>query len=279
MSKHNKKKNKNKTNNVLEAKNIWASTACHKPTEIIPNLYLCKERQVKDLVKEKKIDVLVPLAELDGEIWNTGFCGEVLYYPIEDYGVLPQSILKRCVTDIISRLKAKKVAIFCLGGHGRTGYVAACVLGKLGYDDPIRTVRNKYCKSAIECNEQVESIATFLNKPHLKETYHMANYGYRYGGYGGYGYGGYGYGSLYNDYINIPYQPYQISSFTTSTKEEGVESEHIITKAGFPEYTARKWYEEDMSASGEEVESWDELDVNSRQKMYDFYYAVAIGDC
>ena len=267
MSKRNKKRNNKKTVSTTPAtKNIWRSKPCHEPTEVAPNLFLCKESQIMGLVKSKKIDVLVPLADLDGRIWKTGFNGEILYYPVEDYGSLPQHILKRCVTDIVSRLKTKKVAIFCMGGHGRTGYIAACVLGKMGYDDPIRTVRNKYCKSAIECNEQVESIAEFLGKPKLIEAYKMsvANFGWN------------SWERYYSDYS---YNSYLSSQTTLLSDIYGVESEHIVVRSGFPEYLAKKWYKEDMETSNEEAEEWEEMDKEYRQKMYDFYYDIATGNC
>lgn len=283
-NKMNKLNNLSKTNTSPDISPKFGYKPCHEPTEIVSNLYLCKELQVKELIKAKKVDVLVPLAEVSGSIWDWGFNGEILYYPIEDYSVLPQHILKRCVTDIISKLKTKKVALFCLGGHGRTGYIAACVLGKLGYDDPIRIVRNKYCQSAIECNEQVESIATFLNKPKLAVKYYMESTSL----YGYYGYSNYGNHSNYSNYYNpynysktySPRSLYSLLEDDYSEKEEkeyGIEPECIETKLDFPEEMAKKWYSEDMIASGEEGDDWDDLDMEYRQTLYDYYRSIALG--
>lgn len=251
MSKKNKHKKKKYSFKSYEA---YSLKPCHEATEIIPNLFLCKEPQIKELVKSKKIDVLVPLADLDGSIWETGFKGEILYYPVEDFGVLPQHILKRCVNNIIGRLKKHKVAVFCMGGHGRTGYIAACILGKLGYEDPIKTVRNKYCKSAIECNEQVESIATFLEKPKLAETYHIQPTTTF---------------SRWGSYYNSPYSCYNYGSAFTDIPVSN--SGDLKTKSGISESMVKHLYEEDCLYSQIEYDAWEDLDLDNRQALYDYY--------
>ena len=63
------------------------------------------------------------------------------------------------------------MGLFCLGGHGRTGYVASAVLGKLGYEDPIGFLRKKYCGRAVESNAQISHIAQFLDRPELFDEY------------------------------------------------------------------------------------------------------------
>ena len=147
---------------------------CHEGVkEVHENLFCCKLSDVKDVTKiTNMVDVLVPLAELEGSVWQRGFRGEILYYPISDFDILPSDILERAVQEIINRLdEGKKVCIFCLGGHGRTGYMTAAVLGRLGYDDPIAFIRSNYCKSAVETNSQVKHLADFLDSPVLAELY------------------------------------------------------------------------------------------------------------
>ena len=101
-------------------------------------------------------------------IWNTGFRGEILYYPIEDYGVLPDEILERLVEEIIAWLDAgKRVGLFCAGGHGRTGYVAACVLIRQGVEKPISYLRERYCRHAVESQKQWEAILRFTETQRL----------------------------------------------------------------------------------------------------------------
>lgn len=146
--------------------------ACHAgPVEIIPNLFLATIYEANDL-PALGVTTLVPLDSLFGNIWKTGFRGEILYYPISDYDVLPDDVLKTLVAAIVTRLNSGvKVGLFCMGGHGRTGYIAAIVLGLLGYDDPIGFIREHYCCLAIETNEQVEHIADVLDKPELYDLY------------------------------------------------------------------------------------------------------------
>jgi hypothetical protein len=117
-------------------------------------------------------DTLVPLHDLGADIWKTGFRGEILYCPIKDYGVLPDDVLDDLVSKIIYRLNCgQKAGLFCQGGHGRTGYVASIVLGKLGYEDPIQFLRSNYCRNAVESDIQVQHIAEVLEKPELAQKY------------------------------------------------------------------------------------------------------------
>ena len=147
---------------------------CHVgPVEVIGGLFCGGESEVIDMIsKPVQVDTLVPLNKLEASIWDMGFRGEILYYPINDFGTLPGDVLDEMVSKIICRINDnKKVGLFCLGGHGRTGYVASVVLGKLGYDDPIKFLRSNYCKNAVESSEQVNHIAEILGKPELADEY------------------------------------------------------------------------------------------------------------
>jgi hypothetical protein len=146
--------------------------SCHSgPVEIIPNFFLATIYEANEL-PALGVTTLVPLDSLYGNIWRTGFRGEILYYPIQDYDILPDDVLQQLVDAIVTRLSVGvKVGLFCMGGHGRTGYIAATVLGALGYDDPIGFIRQHYCSLAIETNEQVEHIAHVLDKPELCDRY------------------------------------------------------------------------------------------------------------
>ncbi len=130
--------------------------------EIIPGLLLGSAADAERIVREGA-DVLVPLASLDGSVWKTGFRGEILYYPIEDRNVLPGDVLCELVDRICERLgKGMKVGIFCAGGHGRTGYVAACVLARHGIRDPIGFLRREYSKEAVETEQQRNEVLSYL---------------------------------------------------------------------------------------------------------------------
>lgn len=196
---------------------------CHNgPVEVYPNLYLGSLGESSQMAKF--CDILVPLAECYGSIWDNGFRGEIWYYPIRDYSVLPDDVADKAVHKIVSALEnKKKVGIFCLGGHGRTGYLACLVLGALDYADPIRYVRENYCKLAVESNSQIKQIAEKCEAPWLYDEYkeddwgtsglnawleahqggyNAYDYGYNY--YGNYGNYGYGYnGWDFDDGLNI----------------------------------------------------------------------------
>jgi len=133
----------------------------HQAKEIVPGLMLGGIRDLQ-LMLDWKPDVLVPLDRLPGYVWETGFRGEILYYPITDYCVLPSDVLAKLVDAVTERLrKGKRVALFCIGGHGRTGYVAACVLHRLGVQNPIDFLRRNYSFSAVESEEQELEVERF----------------------------------------------------------------------------------------------------------------------
>lgn len=147
--------------------------SCHSgPVEVVKNLFCGGEDEAPAMASKIQVDVLVPLLHLDAATLESRFRGEVLYCPIKDYGVLDSDVLDALVSEILDRLnRDKKVGLFCMGGHGRTGYVASVVLGKLGHDDPIGFLRSNYCRKAVESNAQVRHIAEVLGKPELVERY------------------------------------------------------------------------------------------------------------
>ncbi len=135
-----------------------------QPVEIVPGLILGSLRALNAML-DMKPDVLFPLDRLPGWIWDTDFRGEIVYYPIMDYCALPDDVLEQLVAAVLDRLQAgKRVAIFCIGGHGRTGYVAACVLHQLGKENPVACLKQKYSPSAVESEEQELAIERFLQR-------------------------------------------------------------------------------------------------------------------
>lgn len=145
---------------------------CHSYKEILPNFFIGGTGHVQDFVQKEKVEVLIPLDSLTGKIWEWGFDGEIYYYPIEDYYILPEDAEINLVQKIINYLEqGKKVAMFCLGGHGRTGYIASLVLGYEGIADPIGYLRSNYCTEAVESTEQVKAIADFMGNPELYKKY------------------------------------------------------------------------------------------------------------
>ena len=79
---------------------------------------------------------------------------DIIYINWEDRGVVHYSILIPVVNKIIEYLEeGVNVEMGCWGGHGRTGTVAACVLGaveKLDGATAIKELRKRYCSHAVE---------------------------------------------------------------------------------------------------------------------------------
>ena len=194
---------------------------CHDVTEICRNLFIGGLNSVTEMITEKQVDVLVPLDSLDGNIWDLGFRGEILYYPIRDFGTLPYDVYCDLIDIIYQKLylENKKVGLFCLGGHGRTGYVACGVLGKLGYADPIAQIRKVYCNSAVESNSQIKQIAKYCHAPSLETKYYIDEFQGFGRGYMNWRYGS-GY-SYYDDYDNYSPSITPIHGSLKNDKKEG----------------------------------------------------------
>jgi protein-tyrosine phosphatase len=132
--------------------------------EVIHNLILGGEEDLPDFLGMNP-QVLVPLNRLSGKIWNYGFRGEILYCPITDGGVLPDDVLENLVEKILERMdNCQRVVIFCAGGLGRTGYVAACVLWRWGKKTPIEFLRANYRYTAVETVEQIKAVLRYCSK-------------------------------------------------------------------------------------------------------------------
>lgn len=186
-----------------QSKNVQSvpKRACHTgAVQVVDGLYASSFRDSLDLVDKVNVDIIVPLDSANDDIWLNGWRGEVWYYPTRDYGVLPIDLAKELVGRVIDALaQGKKVGVFCIGGHGRTGYVLSMILGKLGYAQPITYLRKHYCVNAVEAESQVRQIATVLDiaerdlyeteDEYLEDTRYFSKpksyggYGYSYGGY------------------------------------------------------------------------------------------------
>lgn len=150
------------------------SFQAHKATEIYPGVILGGLRDLDDILALKP-DVLVPLDRVPGTIWEDGYCGEILYIPIVDESILPEHILESFIDQLLEHICDKRrIAIFCIGGHGRTGYIASCLLYRLGIKNPIAYIRKNYCmhftKRDIGDAELARIAAEHVSDPkHLEE--------------------------------------------------------------------------------------------------------------
>lgn len=64
------------------------------------------------------------------------------------------------VDDLMDIEEEKDLIVFCIGGHGRTGTVLSVLYGLVHPDkgDPVKVIREKYCKKAVESNSQLDYI-------------------------------------------------------------------------------------------------------------------------
>ncbi len=110
-----------------------------------------------------RAEVLVPLTLERVVPWDFGVSYSVLAAPLQDYGGVPPYWQDFLEESVIPRLEAgKKLLVFCIGSHGRTG----CFLGsliallesKIETPDPIAAVRARHCLKAVESRRQAEAI-------------------------------------------------------------------------------------------------------------------------
>lgn len=66
------------------------------------------------------------------------------------------------VGEVTKRNRNINVLVACQGGHGRTGTVLSCLIMAAGVtaakDDPITWLRDRYCKRAVESQDQIDYI-------------------------------------------------------------------------------------------------------------------------
>jgi hypothetical protein len=54
-----------------------------------------------------------------------------------------------------------KIAVYCEGGHGRTGTFLSIIAHRLGYREPVKHIRQVYCRKAVESLAQINYIKSF----------------------------------------------------------------------------------------------------------------------
>jgi hypothetical protein len=127
----------------------------------------------RDTIDSMGADTLILLDKvwLPSRILDTG--GEikqvnqrVIYFPIVDMEAPREQELREfnLLIEIIRNdlFCGKSVHVQCIGGHGRTGLVIACYVGKYrGIKNPVKWVRENYCEEAVESWRQIEFISKF----------------------------------------------------------------------------------------------------------------------
>lgn len=88
---------------------------------------------------------------------------QLIWLPLKDFGGVPANWRQTLEGIIIPQLEAgKQVLAFCEGGHGRTGTFLGSLVALLEDSaetpDPIEAVRQRYCRKAVETQDQVDGI-------------------------------------------------------------------------------------------------------------------------
>jgi hypothetical protein len=85
-------------------------------------------------------------------MWTPDWPSEYLDWP--DFGVPREhEAADRQISETWRQAQeGKRVEVACIGGHGRTGTVLACmaVLAGIPADEAVRWVRNQYCERAVQ---------------------------------------------------------------------------------------------------------------------------------
>ena len=140
--------------------------------ELLPGLIAGDIWNMKDML-DRKPDTIVVLDRLPASVWDSGFEGEILYYPIEPFGVLPTKMLERLTGEIETRVRdGKRVAIFSREDCGRIGYVAACALFQLGVREPVYHIRRTWSAAALPVDAQESEVALFCYRHIAKIFWH-----------------------------------------------------------------------------------------------------------
>ena len=87
----------------------------------------------------------------------------LIYVVWPDMGIIPSKDYE-ALLDYLERLLAggKKVAVGCLGGHGRTGTILAGLVKRIEHlsaNQAIDSLRKRYCHSAVETKSQEDLVA------------------------------------------------------------------------------------------------------------------------
>lgn len=150
--------------------NMWKMNNGIK--ELHPGLIAGDIWNLKEMLARKP-DTIVVLDRLPARVWDSGFKGEILYYPIEPFGVLPVLMLERLTGEIAARVQGgKQVAIFSLEDCGRISYVAACALFQLGVRQPVDLLRQIWDVSALTEGVQESEASLFRYRRIAKARWH-----------------------------------------------------------------------------------------------------------
>ena len=149
--------------------NYFLKEPCpHPGQKVVIGQYAVNAAALIDKVRWdiSSIDILVALAEhVPASIWSEGFLGLIFAYPLSDWGGVKGPWIKFLENIWQEVANGKQVLAFCEGGHGRTGTFLASLIAIVEKpEDPIATMRERYCQDAVETIYQAEAIFALVNQ-------------------------------------------------------------------------------------------------------------------
>jgi hypothetical protein len=96
------------------------------------------------------LDDFIGVFDTANKMKSTVYHQRIIFFPIEDRKIpKDDKTLDKILEVMYTYLTAgKRVHISCIGGHGRTGTIIGCFLGKYCKDitNPVEWIRKQYCK-------------------------------------------------------------------------------------------------------------------------------------
>lgn len=98
---------------------------------------------------------------------------EFLFWP--DFGIpkLLRVAQLQIIDAYIRACKGEIVEVGCIGAHGRTGTILACMAVLAGHENPVEWVREHYCPRAVETSQQADYVDWFENHSFGDKSYDL----------------------------------------------------------------------------------------------------------
>jgi len=174
--KNDSKEDKKEKEKPKETYSVYKRNECHTGTvsvfkDPVSGVEICGGGRSRDIVLKQsdllidvgiKLDTPIQIFGLQNplNLLNFNKVPSIIKIDWSDMGVpdLPKSFWKELIKVI--RAEKKRVVISCLGGHGRTGTALSILAVMMGITktDPVKFIREKYCKEAVESNSQLDYI-------------------------------------------------------------------------------------------------------------------------
>ncbi len=147
---------------------LWASPMPFGPYDPEGHVWQAYLRQrIQGVVMLASVAESVHRAGRDLRQWYARHGLEVLYYPIEDFGVPNPDTLPAALDRVWAWLHAgMRVAVHCQAGRGRTGTFLACLLRRhLAWDgDTALAFVRRHLPGAVESAAQMAFVRTFCGE-------------------------------------------------------------------------------------------------------------------